>query len=414
MSHPCMTVGFAMLLGLIAGAPATANGADVYALEVGNHWTYGGSGVMERAITGTDSSVVPGKTVTVISETINGVPVEDDWFVKDSGYLFFHGGSALGVTVRLDEGALYAWFPAVIGSRQFSNTGVLISGTLRGSATLNVALLDKEAVTVTLGAQPVKFNAYKVSLNSSFAAFGRSRSVRQTVWLVPFVGIVKVVTNTAGQPTFELNSFLLGGGSVTPLTDSDGDTLEDFKEWAIFGTDPQNGDTDGDAVSDATDNCRTTANAGQEDADGDGVGDACEVSVNGVLAQGRLRDDRVQAADDTVDFTLNACAGLPDAVFDLANKTVKISVGPYAAGALPGSSFTPVSSTWLFKQDLPTPLAVTLAPSKNEIKVQARQVVLDGVSINDPVKVEIDGWSCQITEGPWRVNRSASRTLFVK
>ena len=61
-----------------------------------------------------------------------------------------------------------------------------------------------------------------------------------------------------------------------PLSDSDGDGVENSLDNCVAVSNPLQEDSDFDGIGDACDNCPSNANSAQEDFDSDGLGDACD------------------------------------------------------------------------------------------------------------------------------------------
>lgn len=89
-----------------------------------------------------------------------------------------------------------------------------------------------------------------------------------------------------------------------PLTDSDGDGIDNAIDNCPFFPNPLQQDGDGDNIGDLCDNCPAAANAGQEDADGDGVGDLCDICEG--------HDDTIDSDNDGVPDGCDKCPGYDD------------------------------------------------------------------------------------------------------
>ena len=106
-----------------------------------------------------------------------------------------------------------------------------------------VDVLALEDLSLSFGT----LKAYK--LRFQFRTWGNGTDETETFyqWMAPYLGVVKSEDDISVE---ELMSFALGGGTIDPESDADGDTLKDYQELTVYGTSWQNGDTDGDGCGD--------------------------------------------------------------------------------------------------------------------------------------------------------------------
>ncbi len=93
-----------------------------------------------------------------------------------------------------------------------------------------------------------------------------------------------------------LNWMLITSDLTGFSEDSDGDSIEDYRDNCDNVPNLDQADADGDLVGDACDNCPQVFNRDQTDTDGGGVGDACDIpllALNALSQPSRCRTARV-------------------------------------------------------------------------------------------------------------------------
>jgi hypothetical protein len=79
-----------------------------------------------------------------------------------------------------------------------------------------------------------------------------------------------------------LISFAIGGGTITPETDTDGDALKDYQELIIYNTNSIKSDSDSDKMPDGwevNNELDPTINDADGDLDGDGESNLLEYNL---------------------------------------------------------------------------------------------------------------------------------------
>jgi hypothetical protein len=105
-------------------------------------------------------------------------------------------------------------------------------------------------------------------------------------WRVPYLGSVKYVDNDSQEL---LTCFIIGGGSITTMTDVDGDGLKDYEELVLSGTYWQESDTDGDGRRDGAE-VLGGRNPNAADPQGDINGD-CRIDLKDVITALQVQRD---------------------------------------------------------------------------------------------------------------------------
>jgi hypothetical protein len=139
---------------------------------------------------------------------------------------------------------------------------------------MTVDVLAKESLTFSFDT----LDAYKARYRFRIWGYGYGSSMTFYYWLLPYLGRLKY----QGDNTIEnLTSFAIGGGTITPITDTDSDGLKDYEELIKYNTDPLNTDTDDDGLNDGDEVNTYGTDPADADTDDDGLTDGDEVNTYG-------------------------------------------------------------------------------------------------------------------------------------
>jgi len=225
---------------------------DIFGVEVGNQKIIQGTSSEDgpytesREIVGIDNSTFP--VTTYIEEgRRGGILSYKGWVQKTSGeYRIWGVQEGEGTDIyKFSSGLLYAWYPMNVGDHQYTTATLEISG-LSGylfDVSLTVDVLSSENVDTVFG----NISAYKMCHQLRIWGYGADETATLYDWVVPYLGSIKY----SGEDDQEsMESFVIGGGTITPETDADGDGLKDYQELALYDTNWQDADTDGDGCQD--------------------------------------------------------------------------------------------------------------------------------------------------------------------
>ena len=241
---------------------------EIFALEVGNQWTYDSTG--KNRVTKFDQSTFQNDTFEV--EALAGeVSVGKEWYEPFKGEMRYWGFQDEDGLFKFEKGLLITWFPAKVGDQREYSTG--IAGYI-GTITMDVRVMALEPVALSFGT----LDAYKFRIIITVKGPGGKATDTFYWWVVPYLGPVK---RKAGAFSEKLTSFAIGGGTITEDTDTDGDGLKDYEEMMIYNTDRLKADTDGDGLSDGDEINTHGTDPNNNDTDDDGLTDGDEVNTHG-------------------------------------------------------------------------------------------------------------------------------------
>jgi hypothetical protein len=214
--------------------------------------------------------------VYVVESRIDDILEGQMWFETRPGELRLWGFESEGDTIQYSKGLLMAWYPGQVGDHRVTSANICADGVgpcLNTSMTVDV--LAVESVDLSFDT----LEAYKVRyVNRIWFEGIIDESMTFYYWLVPYLGPVKY----QGDSTTEvLTSFAIGGGTITPYTDTDSDGLKDYEELIKYNTDPNNPDTDGDGLNDGDEVNTHGTDPLDTDTDDDGLNDGDEVITYG-------------------------------------------------------------------------------------------------------------------------------------
>jgi len=253
----CRTICITIML-LILPSLVFSEGAyqlpDIFALEPGNQWTYikNINGIVSEITESVQADFSSFGTPTFqIKQTSDmAEPTTNNWYQRTDQSMILKGFKTNGQLLDLfykftdNTGLIERWNPLIVGqiqSSQATGSATLISFNID----LNVRVISIEPLTVPLGT----FNAYKLQFEQSLNASGMIEYDQYSVWVLPYLPVLKISYPAKGM-TLELSSFQIKGGTVNCNTDTDGDTLKDYEELAVYHTHPAKCDTDNDGIDD--------------------------------------------------------------------------------------------------------------------------------------------------------------------
>jgi hypothetical protein len=210
---------------------------EILAMEVGNQWIYDSNG--KNRVTKFDQSTFRKDTYEV-EALVNDISLRKEWYEPFKGEMRYWGFQDEDGLFGFEKGLLVTWFPATVGERREYSTGVV--GYI-GTITMTVDVMALEQLTLGFGT----LDAYKFRYILTVASPGGTGTETHYWWVVPYLGIVKMQYGGASE---QLTSFIIGGGTITQDTDTDGDGLKDYEEMSIYNTDRLDSDTDDDGLSD--------------------------------------------------------------------------------------------------------------------------------------------------------------------
>ncbi len=228
----------AVLLLFFLGIPGMSNAADppnFFGLEVGNTWTYQGTG-NDGPYTAQNEVVARefhnSRTVYVVERRENGEWIETQWLERKPGEVKLWGGTAdfdgPTYTMQFSTGLLQAWYPMQVGESKFTTTTLTIK-ELTGhtfNASMRVDVVGKTQVALSFDT----VTAYKIRYQMRVWGNGADEATTFVQWCVPYLGYVKCKDQESAD---KLVSFSVGGRNITQDTDDENDRLKDYPEfWA--------------------------------------------------------------------------------------------------------------------------------------------------------------------------------------
>ena len=241
---------------------------EIFAFEVGNQWVYDSGG--KNRVTDFSPSIW-WENAYEVELFENDVSQGKEYYEPFKGQLFYRGFEDIDGSFNFQNGLAVAWFPASVGDRKVSSTGVV--GYI-GTITMTVDVLALEQLTLGFGT----VNAYKLRHKATVQGPGGKANVTYYWWYAPYLGIVKMQSGAISQ---QLISFAIGGGDITEDTDTDGDGLKDFEEMSVYNTDRQDTDSDDDGLTDGEEVNTYGTDPNSTDSDNDGLDDGDEVNTHG-------------------------------------------------------------------------------------------------------------------------------------
>jgi hypothetical protein len=387
------------------GYAADTSAASIFALETGNGWTYVDSHgkTTQIAVTapGTSQLTRPnGSKATTAFTLDDGPPAVQSL----SNLVTRMMGYDIDVTAETPFEVL--WYPLQQGDIRTSSSPINIKANqfqLTGTAKMKSSYLGREVVELGFG----KVAAYKIGTRLTAAARAINQTISDHSWFVPRLGVVASGKSPKLKKAIKLTAFSVNNGKYTETSDTDGDTIKDWQELGVTGTDPELQDSDQDGVKDNLDNCPLAANAGQEDADTDDFGDVCEVEHPGQVNKGTLVD--AKATDrDSVSATVLGCPGLADALLTFKDASViNLTLGSQDF-ELSGTDFANPALKARFADGKGT---VTLVPLQDSFTVKGKRLELGEIANPIVLKLEIGGWTCK-SDATWTATTIRSGTRY--
>lgn len=229
---------------------ASSSQPDIFGVEVGNKKVESGNSTTEGSYTETDEITAIDQTTcpvtTYVSETRrNGVLNTKVWRQKTPNEIRIWGMQINGDFYKFTSGLLGGWYPGNVGDHRYSESNLETTGlpdyVFNSSMTIDVIAM--EDVTTPFGV----VRAYKLQNSLRIWGYGSDETETSYSWLIPYLGSVKYQGSTSSSL---IQSFVIGGGTITQDTDADGDGLKDWQELVTYNTDWLNADTDGDGCND--------------------------------------------------------------------------------------------------------------------------------------------------------------------
>jgi hypothetical protein len=415
-------------------ATVEPNSVDVFAMGLGNQWTYTTEAEQSQTATATVSQAItantPGMIETVLPPSAD--PIPSSFLLNNTGNILGlseYAATLLGFNVNLkftNGGAPFLWYPARLGD---AYTGRGSAKVNLGGQTLTISVKPKTQVigreVIRLPVDPYGEGARLASYHfkTKIGAAGKQYSTES--WFVPNLGIASQQSTTLPRAT--LTNFVLSNvenqqAAITPTSDKDLDGVPDWRELGVLGTNWREDDTDNDGVTDDTDKCPLlNASGDQNDGDLDGVGDSCEVVQEGKVKVGSQIVDKVAAKGDTINAKLTGCEGLADAIAAMPSNisgNVHVTIeGLEDLPAISGADLVPTNGGYAAEfQYAGGTASLGLLVSADSIGLTASDmdVTLATPDSNKPklqFRVEIGGWTCSSTVH-WRVTKTAKLTRF--
>jgi hypothetical protein len=248
---------------------------NVFGIDRGNTWKYQGKTyTLEKEVVSLDQTTFP--TVTYIVEDRENGEKYRGWYEKTPGELKLWGTQevATGEFIRFSAGLVEAWYPMQVGDQRYSYATAesnLYPGIIVNTS-LTADVLAKEPAILDFDT----FEAFKVRYQLRLWGYGIDETDTFYQWVVPYLGVVKYQDT---EQLEKLTSFIIGGGTITEETDTDGDGLKDYQELIIYDTSLADSDTDNDSMPDGWEvfyGLDPKSNDSTEDFDGDGYSNLIE------------------------------------------------------------------------------------------------------------------------------------------
>ncbi len=279
----------------------------------------------EKEVASIDLTTFSPTTTHVIEHTMEGSAAGKDWFettfseiATPSELRLWGEEDSYGDFYRYSSGLVAAWYPMQANDNKYSIATIVIEGyTFNASLTADVLAVEP----VDLGFDTLE--AYKVRYKSRIWGYGQDVRGTFYYWWVPYLGFVKYKDEGTSEV---LTDFAIGGGTITPDTDADGDGLKDYEELSIYNTDRLDSDTDDDGLSDGEEVNTHETDPNDNDSDDDGLDDGDEVNTHGTDPNSEDTDN-----DGLTDFeelnTYNTDPNNEDSDDDELNDGDEIAIG---------------------------------------------------------------------------------------
>jgi hypothetical protein len=246
---------------------------------------------LEQEVVSADSTTFSPITTYVVESRINGTVEGNEWFEITPGELKLWGLESGGDFLHFSDGLTMAWYPVQVNEQRYSSATISYGGYVL-NVSMTVDVLAKESLTFSFDT----LDAYKARYRFRIWGYGYDSSMTFYYWLLPYLGRLKY----QGDNTIEnLTSFAIGGGTITPITDTDSDGLKDYEELIKYNTDFNNPDTDGDGLHDGDEVNTYGTDPLNTDTDDDGLNDGDEVNTYGTdPADADTDDDGLTDGDE--------------------------------------------------------------------------------------------------------------------
>jgi len=211
---------------------------NIFGMEDGNHWV-SDDGTTETVEELDPASYYPREYWFKFYE--NDVWVDSGMFGISGGELklwtvFDHD---MPGAIAFDNGLTVAWYPLSVGEEKTTTANDLNSPGL--TLTINAKVIAYEQVSLNFDT----FDTYKIRHIITSSGPGGTSTEIIYGWAVPYLGFVQ---SEDAEGLAKVVSFAIGGGTITQITDADGDGLKDYQELIVHSTNwknPDSGDGNG-------------------------------------------------------------------------------------------------------------------------------------------------------------------------
>ena len=223
---------------------------DVFGIEIGNRRTF--QGTNQQGTYSSTSEVIAIDTttfpeITYVVEVQQDGEIDKGWYRKSSEELWLMGIQEVATNelITFFDGLIEAWNPMQVGEQRHASTvtGSSLFQDIKINTSLAVEVLAKEPVELDFDT----LEAFKTHNQLRMWFDGYEETVTFHQWVVPYLGVVKYQDQTSLEL---LTGFAIAGGTITEMTDLDGDGLKDYQEILFYATDWEDLDTDDDGFND--------------------------------------------------------------------------------------------------------------------------------------------------------------------